>query len=197
MTSPSATSVTRRRQRSTRLTVAVTLLVVAALAVMGAAATGSWLLVTLAAVLAVVLGAAATKITHAELLASRRDAARDRAEQAQAYRRMTEERAAENKAFADHMKGELERREKTVGELEAALAAAHQRAAAAIRARGDEARRAAQAERNGDVVRAKLEEAEARAAEAILRVAELEQELDVVRAELEAERSAGYRTRSA
>jgi len=153
--------------------------------------------VTLAAVLAVVLGAAATKITHAELLASRRDAARDRAEQAQAYRRMTEERAAENKAFADHMKGELERREKTVGELEAALAAAHQRAAAAIRARGDEARRAAQAERNGDVVRAKLEEAEARAAEAILRVAELEQELDVVRAELEAERSAGYRTRSA
>ena len=53
MSSPQA----RRRQRSTRLTVAVVLIVVAALAVAGAVLSGSWLFVTAAAVLGVVLGA--------------------------------------------------------------------------------------------------------------------------------------------
>ncbi|WP_278257495.1 hypothetical protein [Nocardioides convexus] len=63
MTSPAGN---RRRQRSTRLVVAALMLVVSALAVVGTALTGSWLLVTIAALVAVVLGAAATKITHSE-----------------------------------------------------------------------------------------------------------------------------------
>ena len=78
MASPQA----RRRQRSTRLTVAVALIVVSALAVAGAVLSGSWIFVTTAAVLGVVLGASATRITHSELLQARRDAARDRATQA-------------------------------------------------------------------------------------------------------------------
>ena len=93
MTSPAATSVTpvtsgtpvsaaRRRQRSTRLTVATVLLVLSAALVAGTVASGSWLLLVLAAAGAVVLGAAATRITHAELVQSRREANRDRAEQA-------------------------------------------------------------------------------------------------------------------
>ena len=76
----------RRRQRSVRLTIAVALTTIAALLVLGAVLSGSWLLLTLAAVLGVALGAAATRITHTELMATRREAARDRAEQAQAYR---------------------------------------------------------------------------------------------------------------
>ena len=47
------------------------LLVLAALVVAGAAVSGSWLLVTVAAGLGVVLGAAATRITHTELVESR------------------------------------------------------------------------------------------------------------------------------
>lgn len=187
MASPQARS-SRRRQRSTRLTVAVVLLVLAALAVGGAVASGSWLLVSLAAVLGVVLGAAATRITHSELAATRRAAARDRAEQAQAYRRLTDERAAENAAFVDSMEGRLRRQEAVARELEEALATAQQRAADATRKLNAEARRAEAAERAGretaDRLEGRLAEAEERAAEAVVRVAELEQELDVVRAEL-------------
>ena len=137
MSSPSATQVTRRRQRSTRITVAVGLLVLAALAVLGAVVSGSWALTALAAVVALVLGGAATKITHSELLATRRDWARDRAEQAQAYRRLTEERVAEQVAHDKHMSRALAEREQTVSELEEALAAAHARAAEALRARSE------------------------------------------------------------
>ena len=82
MASPNA----RRRQRSTRVTVAVALITIAALLVAGAAIGGSFLVTALAAAAAVALGAAATKITHSELIQTRVEAARDRAEQAQAYR---------------------------------------------------------------------------------------------------------------
>jgi fatty acid desaturase len=46
----------RRRQRSVRLTIAVALTTIAALLVLGAVLSGSWLLLTLAAVLGVALG---------------------------------------------------------------------------------------------------------------------------------------------
>ena len=159
---------------------------------LGAIVSGSWLLVTLAAALGVLLGAAATKITHTELVTTRRDAARDRAEQAQAYRRLTDERTAENAAFAASMQDKLVEQQETaaVGELEDALTAAQQRAADATRKLNAEARRADAAERQGredeERLGGRLAEAEERAAEAVVRVAELEQELDVVRAELAA-----------
>jgi hypothetical protein len=178
----------RRRQRSTRLTVAVALLALAAVAVLGAILSGSWPLVTIAAALGVLLGAAATKITHSELVTARHDAARDRAEQAHAYRRITEERVAENAAFVDTMQGRLRFQEAAVVELEGALTAAQQRAADAARKLNAEARRADAAERLGRETEERLErrlvEAQERSAEAVVRVAELEQELDVVRAEL-------------
>jgi hypothetical protein len=178
----------RRRQRSTRLTVAVALLALAAVAVLGAVVSGSWLLVTFAAAVGVLLGAAATKITHNELVTTRRDAARDRAEQAQAYRRLTDERTAENAAFAASMQDKLSQQMAAVGELEEALTAAQQRAADATRKLNAEARRADAAERqtrdDEERLGGRLAEAEERAAEAVVRVLELEQELDVVRAEL-------------
>ena len=185
MASPSSN---RRRQRSTRLTVAVTLLALAAVLVVGAVVSGSWLLVTFAAALGVLLGATATKITHTELVTARRDAARDRADQAQAYRRLTEERVAENAAFAASMQDKLARQETAVHELEDALTAAQERSAEATRKLNAEARRADAAERQGrdaeERLGQRLADAEERAAEAIVLVAELEQELDVVRAEL-------------
>ncbi|WP_028643462.1 hypothetical protein [Nocardioides sp. URHA0020] len=179
---------TRRRQRSTRLTVAVALLALAAVAVLGAIVSGSWLLVTLAAALGVLLGAASTKITHTELVTARHDAARDRAEQAQAYRRLADERAAENATFVAAMHDKLSRHEVAVAELEGALTAAQQRAADATRKLNAEARRADAAERHGrdleERLGQRLAEGEELAAEAVGLVTELEAELDVARAEL-------------
>ncbi|MFT4288992.1 hypothetical protein [Nocardioides sp.] len=183
MSSPTATQATRRRQRSARVTTAVGLIALAALAVAGAVISGSWPIAVTAAVLAVVLGGAAVKITHTELMASRVEAARDRAQQAQGYRLITEERVAEQAKHDAFWSERLRHHEQAVTELEAALAAAHQRAAEALRARHAESRRADVAERDAQALAVRLEETEARAAEAIVRVHELEIELDAVKAE--------------
>jgi chromosome segregation ATPase len=185
MASPQAPGRSRRRQRSTRITVSVALLVLAAVLVVGAVVSGSTVLIAVAAVLGVLLGAAATRITNAELAASRRDAARDRAEQAQAYRALTEARTTEQSAFAEVMRSRVERHEASIHELEDALTAAQGRAADAARKAGAEARRADAAERDNHELATDLTAARERAAEAIVRVAELEQELDAVRAELD------------
>lgn len=176
----------RRRQRSTRLTVAVALLVLSALVVLGAVLSGSWLLVTIAAILAVALGGAATRITHSELMATRREAARDRAEQARAYRAITVERSAEQAEFASTMQARIAAHEHSIEELENALGSAQKRAAEATRKMNADARRADVAELEGRSLVGRLDDAQERAAEAIVRVAELEQELDVLRAELTA-----------
>src|SRR6478735_6700702 len=183
---PSARS--RRRQRSTRLTLATVLVGVSAAVVLGAIVSGTPLLVSIAAVLAVVLGAAASRITHSELAAARRDAARDRAAQAQAYRDITTARTAENIAFADDMQARLKLREASIVELEDALAAAQQRAGDASRRLASETRRHRAAEQENRDATIRLEQsradAEARANAARVQVVELKQQLEVVRAEL-------------
>ncbi|MCY7401525.1 MAG: hypothetical protein LH477_11325 [Nocardioides sp.] len=176
----------RRRQRSTRLVVAVSLLAVAALLVIGAIASGSSVLVTVAAVVALLAGAAATRITHSELIWARRDAARDRALQAQGYRVLTERHTAENTAFASDMRRKIVDREHAMDLLERALSNAQRNAAEQTLKRGQEARRA-------DVAESGRDEADTRAAEAIVRVIELEADLDVLRAELDVLRASAAR----
>jgi chromosome segregation ATPase len=183
----------RRRQRSVRLTVAVGLLVLAALLVGGAVLSGSWLTLVLAAAVGVLLGAAATRITHSELMETRRDAARDRAEQAQAYRELTVARTAEQAEFTRTMESRIAAHESAISELEVALTSAQKRAAEATRKMNAEARRADVAEREGREKSEQLQDAEQRAAEAIVRVAELEQEIDVLRSELLAWQNAPQR----
>ena len=180
MSSPTA----RRRQRSTRLTVAVALLTIAAVLVTAAFLGGTAWFQALAAASSVVLGVTATRITYSELLESRREAARDRAQQAQAYRGLTEQRTAEHVGFAATMESRVDRQEHALTELEDALSSAQKRAAEATLKRNAEARRAELAETEGRATSARLDEAEERAAEALLRVAELEQEVDVLRAEI-------------
>lgn len=182
---PSAAQVVRRRQRSTRLTVAVVLVLLSAAAVTGAILSGAWAWLVVAALAAVVLGGAAVRITHSELVQTRRDAARDRADQAREYADITAVRTAENIAFADSMRSEVEQRQLAITELEQALVAAQQRAADTTRKLGAEARRADVAEITVAEVRGQLDDSETRAAEAIVLVAELEMELDALRAELD------------
>src|SRR3712207_6736722 len=135
MSSPSAPQVTRKRQRGTRVTVAVGLLVLAALEVTGAALSGSWLVVTCAAGLGVLLGAAATRITHSELADSRREAAADRATQAKSYAALSEQRIAEHSSYVADMHARLAQREQALQELEDALCSAQRRAAESTRKR--------------------------------------------------------------
>ncbi|WP_107775006.1 hypothetical protein [Nocardioides sediminis] len=177
-------SAARRRQRSTRLTVAVVLLVVATLLVGWALVAGIGWLTSLVAVAALLLGAAATRITHTEVMQARRDAARDRAEQAAEYAALTAERTAENAAFAADMRRKIADREEAIDGLELALSKAQRHAAEQTRKMNAEARRADVAERDRDESARMLDASEQQAAEAIVLVAELEAELDVLRSEL-------------
>jgi len=181
---PTARSASRRRQRSTRLTVAVALLAVATLLVGWALVAGIGWLTSLVAVAALVLGAAATRITHTEVMQARRDAARDRAEQASEYAALTAERTAENAVFAADMRRKIADREEAIDGLELALSKAQRLAADQTRKLNAEARRADVAEREVSESARLLDASEDRAAEAIVLVAELEAELDVMRAEL-------------
>jgi len=192
MSSPTA----RRRQRSTRLTVAVSLLTFSAVLVTVAFLDNVAWFQAAAAVSSVVLGAAATRITYTELLQGRQDAARDRAAQAQAYRQLTDERTTEHAGFVTAIQSRVDRQEHALTELEGALSAAQRRAAEATLKFNAEARRAELAEQEGRATTARLDEAEQRAAESLLRVAELEQELDVLRAEVTAWQTEPHRMRA-
>jgi len=160
------------------VTAAVGLIVLAALVVAGAALSGSWLMVTIAAGLGVALGAAATRITHTELVESRVEAARDRATQAAAYNELTEVRTTEHASYVADVRTRLSQKEQALGELEEALSLSQRRAATSTRKRNAEGRRAAG-------LQVQLSGAEERAAMAQLRVVELEQEVLALRAELD------------
>lgn len=179
MASPSVTQASRRRQRSTRLTVSVGLLAIAALVVTGAALSGSWTAVVVAAAFAVLCGAASTRITYTELCDTRRDAAADRAAQAKDYLILARARSAEHEAYVVGIENRIAERQATLEELEGALGSAQKRAATATRKKNSETRRAAS-------LVVKMEENETRAAGSALRAAELEQELTALRAELDA-----------
>jgi chromosome segregation ATPase len=185
MSSPTRGPV-RRRQRSARAAVACTLLAAAVLAVAGGALSGSWLTLTSAAAGAVALGAAATRITYLEVLQSRREAATDRAELAQEYRTLSEARAAENAVFVADMTGRIGRHEATIERLEKRFAEATAELFDAQQALDAALERARFAEEEGGRLAVRLEDAEERAAVAIIRVAELEQERDVLTAEWQA-----------
>lgn len=132
----------RRRQRSVRITVAVSVLGVATAAVLLALPTQSPVWLSVAALLALACGWTSARIVYSELLQSRREAAADRAAQAQAYRTMFTERASEHAEFTTSMTDRLVRRDRENEELTSALVAAKARAAAAETRVQREARRA-------------------------------------------------------
>ena len=176
------------------MTVAAGLILLAALAVAGSAAAVasadvSWVLLAGAAALAVLLGAAATRITHSELADSRRAAATDRAQLAQSYSQLTDVRATEHAAYVATIESRIAEREQMLDQLEMALSAAQRRAASAIRTKNAETSRAAG-------LQAQLVQAEDRSTDAMVKVHELEQELDTLRAELDSVTAAWHAAES-
>lgn len=126
----------RRRQRSVRLTLAASLLSVAAVLVVVAVSIQAVILLNVAAVGALLLGAAAVRVLHTELLHDRRAHAADRSAQARAYRRLSEERVAENATFTDTMTERLAASVRAVRELEGTLLLAERRVAESEQAAG-------------------------------------------------------------
>lgn len=120
--------VNRRRQRSVRIVVAVALLAAATVAVGVALLVGSALWLGGGAVVAWAAGVAASRIISNELAASRREHARDRAEQAQAYNELAEQRAEEQATYSATMKQKIEDHTATITRLKATLRLAEKRA---------------------------------------------------------------------
>jgi hypothetical protein len=163
----------RRRQRSVRIVVAMGLLVAAAGVVLAALLAGGTLWLGGAAVVAWVTGAGASRIVGNELAQARREHARDRAEQAQAYSELAATRTSEQQRFAAMMKQKVEDHAVTITRLKSSLRLAEKRADFAEES----------AKRNQvAVAKAQQEVAVLRA-----RVAELEADLERARAQAAAE----------
>jgi hypothetical protein len=152
----------RRRQRSVRVTVAVFLLAVATVAVIAALPTQSPVLLSVAAVSAVLLGWAALRIVWTEVLQSRRENATDRAATASAYKTLFSERAAEHAEFTTAMTERLAESNQTLHEYQGAMVQAQGETAAAL---------------------LRAETAESALSAAMVRVAELERSIEMLRAE--------------
>jgi|SRR5689334_6178489 len=169
----------RRRQRSVRVTVAVALLGVATALVLLALPTQSPLWLSVASVVALASGWAAARIVYTELAQSRREAAADRAAQAQAYRSMFSERASEHAEFTTAMTDRIVRRDAEIAELETTVVAAEKRAIEAEARVQREARRANDAQEKVVELTERVQELEIRKAEEDDELATWHSELDV------------------
>jgi phage shock protein A len=161
--------VNRRRQRSVRIIVAVALLAAATVAVLVALLVGSAVWLGGGAVVAWAAGVAASRVISNELAASRREHARDRAEQAQAYNELAEQRAEEQVTFTATMKQKIEDHGATITRLKASLRLAEKRAEFA--------------EQTADRNKVAVAKTHKEIAELKSRIADLEAELDKERAQ--------------
>ena len=133
-------SANRRTQRSVRVTVAGCLLLVAAVWVVGAVATGVW--VPVAALGGLVCGGVATRIVCSEVAATRREAARGRAEQARDFGTALSRVRAEHRQVLTETTALAVSRGRRVVELTGLLRVADRRADEAERRLEREAKRA-------------------------------------------------------
>ena len=154
----------RRRQRSLRLTFAVGLLALAGLVVFVAVAykDATWL--SGAAVFGLFCGVVAARIFSNELADIRREHARDRVRQADAYARIAEERATEHKSFVSSMSERLADRDHTISHLKGTVRLCESRVAQADHRVRRESERANNAEEQLAEVLSERHDLEAEAA---------------------------------
>jgi hypothetical protein len=134
----------RRRQRSARVTVAVSLLAVATAAVLASFLTGSAVWIGIASAFALVLAGVSVRTMWTEVLQSRRENAADRAAAAAAYRNLFAARAAEHADFTNMMTERLAQAHLAARELEG-LVVQHE-----TRAQRAESRLASETEAHGE-----------------------------------------------
>lgn len=140
----------RRVQRSVRLTVASGLLAAAFLVVVSSVVTGTGAAV--AAVVGLVAGVLACRIVYAEVVQTRAQAARDRAEQARAFEATITRNLAEHADFTALVSRRVEERDRTITELHGTIRLAERRADDAETRVLRESRRANDAQRRLSVL---------------------------------------------
>lgn len=136
----------RRRQRSVRVTVSVSLLSLASVVVLAALPTQSPVWLSLSSVAAITLSWGALRIMWTEVLQSRRENAADRAAAASAYRNLFSRRAAEHAEFTTAMTERLAEAHISRRELEGLVALAETRARVSENKLVAESRRLVQAQ---------------------------------------------------
>ena len=115
----------RKIQRSVRVTVASTLVVLAVCGVAAAVATSTG--VSVAAVAAALTGIVATRIMYTEITQTHRDHALDRAAQAKSFAEALRFKQSEHTAYVVGMSSRLSEKEQTIGELHGAIRLAEAR----------------------------------------------------------------------
>jgi len=153
-----ARPVNRRRQRSVRITVAVALLLLATLVVLAALLLSVERVSAAASVVALLAGWASVRILVNEIAQTRREAARDRAEQARAYRVVSSARVVEHASFAASMTERVVARETEIHELHGTIRLADARAAESQARVRIESRRTVQLKARLDELSRELEE---------------------------------------
>lgn len=118
----------RRRQRSVRITVAVIVLATATALVAGALAVGGVRLVSASAVVALLCGWAGLRIVWSVVLQARFEHSADRAELARTYRELFAERAVENHVYTKAMTARMRERDRVIRELETTVVDAQRQA---------------------------------------------------------------------
>ncbi len=153
-----ARSPNRRRQRSVRVTVAVALLCLATLVVTGALLIGTLWATSTASVVALLAGWASVRILLNEIVQTRTEAARDRAQQAQAYRVIFCARVAEHDRFVTSMNERVTARETDIQALHGIVGLAQARAVEAQARVRTESQRTVQLQSRLDELTRELEE---------------------------------------
>lgn len=146
----------RRIQRSVRVTVATSLLAGSALLVAGCIATGSFVALAVAAVVAVLVGAVAARILYAELVESRRSNGLAGAEQARVLEQTMAEAHREHAVFRERMSGRILERDLAVSHLSSALHTARRQTADAASQASEATARARQEARRADETQRQL-----------------------------------------
>lgn len=118
----------RRRQRSVRIVAAVLVLLAAAVLVTVAVVVASQALLVVAALGALLAGCVAARIVNNELAQTRREWARDRAQQAKAYEDILAARTREQARFAADMSKRVADRDSRIVELKGTVRLADARA---------------------------------------------------------------------
>jgi hypothetical protein len=134
----------RRVQRSVRLTVASCLLAGAVALVVPTVLTGRG--VSTAAVVSLLAGVVASRIVYAEVVQTRAQASRDRAEQARAFEATITRNLSEHAEFTTLMASRLRERDGTIRELHGTIRLAERRAEDAESRVRRESRRANEAQ---------------------------------------------------
>ncbi len=131
----------RRRLRSTRVTIAAVVLILAVITVTLSLFAQLLLWLSISSAVAVVAGITATRLVYTDMLRDRRASGIERTALARSYSALFAERSRDNSVFVSAINGRLADSDRTIGELDGVIRLADKRAELAIIRANDSAER--------------------------------------------------------